>query len=247
MLRTFIWTLYDNLGAVVVFNLLWSLCSLPWLLTAALMIGMGINLQEAWGGQALIVSLILAVEWVLLAPPTLLLFWGASRWVRNESYEVRDLFVVGRRLFWRSQLTALLLIAITLVLLINFFFYQQWGGFGGLVLSGAMLWFLLGLLFAMIYVFPVLIAQELSVWRTVQQSLMLSLDNFKLSCGLILGFIIALGVSVLMIIPLFVGALAGVAIWICLGFHFISAKYTGTVIEPQEPRGWREVLRPWEN
>jgi uncharacterized membrane protein YesL len=247
MLRSFGWAVYDHLGGVVALNLLWSVCALPWLLTGILLVGLGIDLQGAWGDQAAFVFLVIAVEWVLLSPPTLLLFWATSQWVRDKEYSFQKLVAAGRKLFWRGQLTALVLIGITLVLLANFFFYQYWGGFIGLVLSGAMLWLLVGLAFTMVHIFPVTVTQQLSVWRTVQQSSLLALDNFKLSCILVLGVGVGLGLAALMVVPLFVGALTSVALWLSLGFRYIAAKYNSEQITPQMPRSWRQVLRPWEN
>ena len=118
LLRRFLWTAYDHLGGLVLLNLVWTGLSLPWLLLAVLLVGLGKGL----GGAQSLATGLLALEWVLCSPPTLLLFLAGRRWARDEEVAPRKLFEEWRRFAWRGQRLGLLVTGATLVLLVNIFF-----------------------------------------------------------------------------------------------------------------------------
>ena len=85
------------------------------------------------------------------------------------------------------------MVAAVALVLANVVFYQRIGGWLGVFLGGLMVWFLLLVGMVAVYVFPVLVTQEGSVWSTVRYSFLLSVDNVKLSLVFLLTAGMALG------------------------------------------------------
>jgi uncharacterized membrane protein YesL len=243
VLRGFLWVAYDHLGGLVLFNLVWTGLSLPWLVLGALLLGAG---SEMGGGRGLAAALI-ALELVLISPPTLLLFLAARRWVREEEVRFGPLFAEWKRFAWRAQVLGILTVGATCALVVNVLFYRQFAGWVGLALSGLMLWFFLGVVLLGLYLFPVLIAQEGSVWQTIRQSFLLMIDNIRLSLGLLLGTGCFLGIGVVSGLGLFCGMLTALVLFVSIGFRSLLPKYTGEPFPEEGRRSWRELIRPWEN
>lgn len=244
--KVFAWALYDHLWALMGFNLLWTLLSLPWLAVGALLATMGLNLGGELALPGAIAGLLLSAELVLFAPPGLLLFVAGRHWAGDRPAEVKAILREALPLAVRAQLLGLLLCAVTSLLLINIFFYQRLGGWLGLILSGSMLWLLLALLLTAVFVFPVLVSQDSRVWPVVRQSFLLALDNPRLAGGLLLGSLFLLGISAFTGTGLFCGGLAALALLISLSFRQLCFKYSGAQPPVERPRHWRELIRPWE-
>ena len=138
------------------------------------------------------------------------------------------------------------MVAAVALVLVNAVFYQRLGGWLGVFLGGLMVWFLLLVGMVAMYVFPVLVTQEGSVWATVRHSFLLSVDNVKLSLVFLLTAVLALGLGVASGLGLFCGGLAAWALWISVGFRALLPKYTGQPLPREAPRRLRELIRPWE-
>ena len=241
------WTTYDHLGGIVLCSLLWDVLALPWLGGAAVMVGFGLNMGGEWASQGLIVALVLAVEFVLLAPPTVVFFVAGFSWSRQRDIEMRELVRSVGQYFVRIQLMGLMVMATTLLLLVNVFFYQQMGGWFGLVLSGTMIWLLVALALLCLYLFPVLVAQNGGIKQTLGRSAFLALDNIGPSLGWLLVVLLVLALGVATGIGIFCGFLAALALWLSIAMHQMEAKYGGEEVAAEPPRRWRDILRPWEN
>ncbi|MBI2505606.1 MAG: hypothetical protein HYW07_20530 [Candidatus Latescibacteria bacterium] len=245
--KRFAWAVYDHLWALIGFNLLWTLLSLPWLAAGALLAAAGLNLEGELALPGAIAGLLLGAELVLFAPPGLLLFAAGQHWAGDRPAEVRAILREVLRFALRVQLLGLFLCGVTGLLLINIFFYQRLGGWLGLILSGSMLWLLLALLLTAAFSFPVLLSQDSRVWPVVRQSFLLVLDNPRLAGGLLLGSLLLLGISAFTGVGLFCGGLAALALLVSLGFRQLCFKYSGAQPPSAPPRHWRELIRPWEH
>lgn len=243
MLRRFLWVAYDHLGGLVLFNLVWTGLSLPWLLLGTLLLAAG---SQMGGGRGLAAALI-GLELALISPPTLLLFLAARGWVREEEVRFGPLLAEWKRFAWRAQVLGMLTAGATCALVVNVLFYRQFAGWVGLALSGLMLWFFLGVVLLGLYLFPVLIAQDGSVWQTIRQSFLLVVDNVGLSLGLLLGTVCFLGIGVVSGLGLFCGMLTALVLFVSIGFRSLLPKYTGEPLPEGVRRSWRELIRPWEN
>ena len=97
-----------------------------------------------------------------------------------------------------------------------------------------------------VYLFPVLLAQDDGVWQTARQSLLLAIDNIRISFGLLLVVALFLVIGAFSGLGLFCGLLAGLALFICLCFGKLVARYSGEEPPVGPQRSWRELIRPWD-
>lgn len=242
VLRRYFWTAYDHLGGIVAYNLLWSLLSLPWIGAAYMLLRFGFSL----GGLFLPGAVVLAGVLLFGSPATVLLFIVCAYWARGDEFNMREILLTGRRLFWRATALGGSLIVATGLILVNMFFYQQLGGWLGALLSGLMIWLLLLAGIMALYLFPVLVTQEGSVWATLRQSLLLAVDNLKWSLTLLLGAIFFLAVGLASGLGLFCGVMTAWALLMSMVLRALLPKYTGEALPVEVPRGLRELIRPWE-
>ena len=242
-LKQFAWTAYDHMGRFFLLNLLWSGLSLPWFGLGMLIFVLGAGMGE-WGFLG---GMLLALDLVLVAPPTVLFFLGGRRWARGEEVSIKEIFRQLPCFAWRAQALGLMVVGAHLVLLVNAFFYRDCAGWLGLVLSGVMLWFMLAVAMVSVFVFPVLLGQEGGIWQTARQSFLLVVDNVKLSLGLLLAVLVFLGLGMLSGIGLFCGLLAGLALLISVCFRRLLPKYTGELLPEEPSRRLRELIRPWDS
>ncbi|MCC7264727.1 MAG: hypothetical protein IT369_19600 [Candidatus Latescibacteria bacterium] len=245
-LKAFGWALYDHLWAVVGLNLLWTALSLPWLAGGALLASFALSLSGELALPGAIAGLLLSAELVLFAPPGVLLFVAGRHWAQGQPVEVKALLRETLSFARRAQLLGLLVAAFTLVLLVNVFFYQRLGGWLGLILSGAMLWLLLGLLLTAVFLFPVLLSLDGRLWPVVRQSFLLALDNPGLAGVFLVAGLCFIGAGAFTGVGLFGGGLSALALLISLGFRRLCHRYNGEQPPVEGPRQWRELIRPWE-
>ena len=239
--KTF-WISYDHLGGLILLNLVWSALSLPWIL-----IGYGLVVQGAkLPGWGLFMATFLALELVFLSPPTLLLFAAGTRWARGEAVHFKTLFKEMRKFAVRGQLLGLILFFMSLQLLLNVYFYRQFGGWTGLILGSTMVWFLIAALLMSPYLFPLLILQDGGVWHTLRHSFLLMIDNVKLSIVLFLTILFVVFVGAVSVVGLFCGVLGVLTLLLCICFRELLPKYTGEPLAEEPARKWRELIRPWE-
>jgi uncharacterized membrane protein YesL len=242
----FLWCAYDHLGGLVVLNLLWALLALPWLAAAVWLLGLGSSLSGAWAAAGRVGIVLLAAELVLVSPPTVLLFLAAARWARGEPATVRRLLGRLPRFCLRAQLLGLALVAVSLLLMVNAVFYLHWRGWVGLGLAGLMLWLLVVVGLIAPYILPVLVTQDVGVWRTLRLSAQLALGNLGRSAVLLAAVLSSGLIGVCSGVGLVAGGLAALALWVSIYFRQLVARYTGQPVPEEPPRRWRELVRPWE-
>ena len=240
------WAIYDHLGGLVLVNLLWSGLSLPWFALG------GLVLTLSWGGSGPLAAAvhvagaIVALEIVLIAPPGVVFFVAGARWAKGESVNWQALWTEFTSCFLRAQLLGLLCVGLSVILWINLFFYQQLGGWLGLVLGGVMIWMLLALFLVVPYGLPLLVTQKGSLWQTVRQSAFMALDNVTFSLVQTLGSAVALGLCLASGIGLFCGGAAALGLWTSVRLRRLFVKYTGEELAVEPPRAWGDLVRPWE-
>lgn len=240
--RRFAWTAYDHLGGLVGYNLLWSAFGIPWIGGAYALLQFGF----ATGGFFLPAAFVVAGILVFGSPATVLLFVAGAAWARGRDLSLGEALMAGRTFFWRAIALGFCMVVATVLILVNMVFYQQLGGWLGALLSGLMIWFLLLVGLVAVYVFPVLVTQQGSVWSTLRQSLLLAADNIRHSLVLLLAAGLFMGVGLASGLGLFCGAVAAWALLVSIGFHALLPKYTGEALPAEEPRRLRELIRPWE-
>lgn len=251
ILKQYAWSLYDNLGGLIVLNVVWALVSLPWLCGAGIVVVWAADVGGEWSAAVAVTSALLAVELVIFSPSSVLLFLAGRRWARGEMADIRDLLRLLPEFFARAQLLGVTVMGGSLLLLVNAVFYShRVGGWLGTILSGVMIWFLVALLVSSMYLFPALISRSegrQGVGATLRHSLLIAVDNVALSL-----ILFALGVSGLVLatltgVGILFGGSAAAALLVSVAFQHVLRQYgQADPVRPPSPKSWRDLLRPWQ-
>lgn len=230
----------------MVLNLVWVFASAPWFLAAGGCVWAAAGAAQAWQRPALaLVGASAGLALVGLSPPTSFVFCATAPWVRGRDGTLAEAWRCARSLAVRVQLLGLGVSALVAALVGNILFYQRWGGWIALGLSGLMLWLLVGLALGSQYLLPLLVARPQAPLRQVlRDAAYLVLGNLRLSVGLLLGATACAGLGVVSGAGLALGAVSAVALLLNLGLVRGLQRFGGTPVE-RDPRGWRDLLRPW--
>ena len=103
---------------------------------------------------------------------------AGAAWARGRDFGLREFWAAGRAFFWRAFALGLLMVAAVALVLANVVLLCSGSAVGwGCFWRGLMVWFLVLVGMVAVYVFPVLVTQEGSVWSTLRYSFLLSVDN----------------------------------------------------------------------
>lgn len=241
------WVTYDHLGGVIALNLVWVVASVPWLAIGILLLLAASRAPQGVAWAALPIAAIAALDLVIFSPATALLFLVARRWVDGRPAYPGELLNQLGRLFLPVQAVGLMKTGCTTLLAVNFLFYQRLGGWVGAVLSGSMLWFLLGAYLVSLYLLPCVVARgEIDgAWAAVRQSCRLVVTNLRATLGLMALVLVGALSGLAALVPLLVGVTPVLALLIWITFQQVLARH-GLGPELQtETRTWRDLVRPW--
>jgi len=242
------WVTYDHLGGIIGLNLVWAVASAPWVAVGVGLLVCASRAPEGLAAGALLIAAIAAVDLVIFSPATALLFLAARRWVEGRPAYPGELLAEIRQLFFRAQAVGLMVTGGTVLLMVNFLFYRRLGGWAGAMLSGTMLWALLGLYLVSLYLLPCVAVhgEGDSAWAAVRQSCRLVLMNLKATLGLMALVLLGALSGLVVLIPLLLGLTPVLALLIWLAFQQVVEPY-GVVPAPQsETRTWRDLVKPWD-
>lgn len=238
--------LYDNLGRAVLVNLIWAVTSLPWLGAGIACAWSGRGAAEAFGVPGLQLlgfgtGLVLAG----LSPPSLFVFAVTASWARGSSHRLGQAWSATRGQLFRAQAAGLLAAALVAILLGNALFYQRWGGWLGLGLSGFMLWLVFGLLLAVQYLFPLLLERpDAPLRRVLRQCVLLAIGNLRRSVLLLAAAAVVGLLGAVSVVGLALGLVPALALLWNVGLFRILERYGGRPL-PRDRRGLGDLLRPW--
>lgn len=259
------WNAYDHLGGCIVLNLLWSILSLPWFALTFLLLTVGWT-QMAAG--RLFLGLMLAMVGVqqLMASPTSAALWAVTaRWAHYQGATPKEFFPALKKFFRRSLGLWLFFTLTALLLTLNLAFYHRLPGklaVPGAFAAGLMGWAYLVLCLLQSYAFPLLVQGDLPVKQSLKRSALVILDNVFYSFFLWISTCAVLLAGLVSVAGLLFVCVSLVGIITNTGLREILKKYEpekraekpktwAEVREAQdeveeEPRGWRDLWRPWE-
>jgi len=260
------WNVYDHLGRCILLNLLWSLFSLPWLGLTFLLLSIGWTQIAA--GRFLLGCMVAAVsvQQLIISPISAGLWTVTARWAHYQSAAVREFFPAVKKFFGRGIVLWLLFTLVALLLAVNASFYRHLPGkfaILGAFAAGLMGWAHLFLCLVQIYVFPLLVQQDLSIKKSLRRSASVVLDNvwYTLLLWVLTTVVLLIGlISMAGLLFISVGLVGVIA---NTGLREILKKYEpekkadkprtwAEVREAEkkadeESRGWRDLWRPWES
>ena len=116
----------------------------------------------------------------------------------------------------------------------------------GLTLTGFVLW--VGLLFCLmqVYIIPLVLTRQISLFKVFYQSFLLVTDNiiFTIAVSVMLtSFIVIMGFTVAGIFLVFYGTITLLQILVCLNIY---QKYDITMEIRKEVRTLKNIIKPWD-
>jgi uncharacterized membrane protein YesL len=262
MAKASFWNIYDHLGGCILLNLLWTVCSIPWLALGALLITVG------WGqfllGRGLLGIMVTAagIQQLLLSPVSAALWAVTAHWAHGRAAPVSAFFPALRRFFGRALVLWLGFTLVALLLGLNAYFYKNvlpdiplLGAF----VSGIMVWIYLFASLVQIYVLSFLVQEDGSLKRTVRRSLLVMFDNFLYTfvLGFLMSVVLAAGLVSLAGLLFLAVSLTGVIA--NTGLREVMKRYQPRAAQTaagdaggdrragEETRGWRDLWKPWES
>lgn len=222
--RKWFWNVYDYLGTLMLLNVLWLVCALPIVTLPGCMAG---------------------------------LFRVTTRIAAYEEVGIKDYFIGMRQGFGRMWVVCGVYGIVFGLLGVNILFYTNliatWP-WTGAILGGALIWVAAFVAVTGFYCFPLATQSREPILRIFRDAVYLVLDNPRASVGLLVAAIIVLGVSLVTGAGIVLGGISAVGVLCSTGFREIGKRYdpvgtgltTDSTLDMEEPRNWRDLLRPWE-
>jgi len=245
-LKFFLSDVYNNLGKVILTNLVWTACFLPCLL-------IGMRIKQNFSP---LTFLILVGSFLLTSPALGGTFHLARKIVLNDPYiEVGD-FIEGVKKYWKKSLLLLAISLIVPVLIAGalVFYGEMAKSFSiGIILWALSLWAFIFFLLMQIYLFPLMVTQKkMGLRNLLKTSLFLALNNVGFTVIVVLVELVLLFLfSITGLI--FIGGASAIALLQINAFVELSKRYTGEEIRKErkrEPKSvgqlLREVFFPWK-
>lgn len=249
-LRRFFWDIYDNLGILILSNLLsfflWLFLSFSlWLLLIS-------PLRLALT-PFLSFRLLTFLPFLFSLPVASAgLFYVSHLIISREGVRVRDFFLGLKRYFVRGLLLGLIISFLLILVSSSISFYHQIGQEGkriAAVLGGMNIWLFFLFFLMEMYSFPLIVEQNITLGKALKRSALLALDNpfFTMAISVEALAIAALCLFSGVGIPLLVMGL--VSLLFSRALKELRRKYEGKEEreeKEEERRSLREIIRPWE-
>jgi len=264
------WDTYDNLGKVILGNVVWFILCLPTFFGL-----FGLLFQPSGKQLNLFPYLMLLIPSLLLsAPITAGLFHLTYIFVQEREAEFKELFIGFKKYFKKSVVIALILAAIIGLLVVNIQFYATRAPalkFIGVIFAGLGLWGMVFIGLLLVYLFPILVQQDGGLGKIFKRAALLVLDNIGYTLVVaILAMVVSLGLTIFTVGLVFL-MMSLISILLNNALTEVLKKYEKREVKKEEKpakptswkeirekeeeeveeekprrRGWRDIFRPWE-
>ncbi|GEM_PF-1979169 len=254
--RSWFWRFYDHLFKLLLYNLAWSLscCGIAWIAIHFGWVEIPKDISLTGPLQLYVLFLVengVSVGWAYLIFKIFIEGHGS----------LREVWVGTRKYFWKATGLSAVSGLLFFLVLYNIHFYFSLvttNRFLTLLVAAFAIWILVFCLAAFLHQWPILFFQNPPFLKVLKKSLLLTLGNGLVSLGIVLFFaacfVFFLFVPFLMF---FIGAVFFFSFQ-CVALEKSFLKYKITYgdeplqsvlehLEVEQQRGWRELLKPWEN
>ncbi|MFB3895862.1 MAG: hypothetical protein ACE14V_06120 [bacterium] len=269
ILLGFFWDTYDNLGHILLANILWFVCNLPGLLVIYFLFHLTAGLNLLW------IFLIIPIG--IFSVTTVGLFAYTKQLMELKDNSIKQFFMGIKQYSGKATVIVLIHVLIFILVAVNINFYIQLRGnmqMAGVVLAGIAFWCGVLVTLESVYALAILVQHNLGIRKTLKRSFLIVLDNLWITIGI---FIFLLS---FLILCLFSGIgpvlfmMSGIAMLGNNAIYEIMTKYEQKpIVEPplapgekptswkqildqekadQQPkwrhdnRGWKDIFRPWD-
>lgn len=254
--RSWFWRFYDHLFFLLIYNFAWVLScyGIGWILVhfGLVEVSKGINLIRFFQFYFLfLIESAVSIGWAFLVFKIFIEGQGG----------IADIWIGIRKYFWRGIGVSAVSGVLVCLVVYNLCFYFALASpnrFLTLLLSAFSFWVLLFWLSASLYQWPILFFQNPPFFKIFYRSFLVALSNALISLGLVFFFVTCLGFFLFVpFLLFFVGAVFFFSLQ-CVALEKNYLKYKITYdnkplgpflehLESERQRGWREILKPWEN
>jgi uncharacterized membrane protein YesL len=269
ILLGFFWDTYDNLGHILLANVLWFICNLPGLALIYLVFHISSGFNLFW--------ILLLIPLGIISATTVGLFAYTKQLMELKDNSIKSFFAGIKQYYRKAFVITLIHVLLFILIIVNINFYLQLRGnmqMAGVVLAGLAFWCGIFIALESIYVFAILVQNNLGIKKTLKRSFLIVLDNLWVTIGIFI-FLISF-----LILCLFSGIGPILFMMSCIAMlgnnaiYEIMAKYekkaaaapplapgekptTWKQIHDQEKadqqpkwrhdnRGWKDIFRPWD-
>ena len=218
--RRFVWHAYDNLGRLVLANLLWLVLCLPVVTAPAATAGLFLMARRIANGEP------------------------AS--VRDVLTGFRAHFLPSLKVGSMTLLVILLL----WVNIDFYSHLGGWATLPGMLLAAAMIWAAAFLALMHVHIHPLIAGGDAGLRTIVRKSALLALDNVGYSVGIAVQALLVTFICVITGAGLVLALGSFLALLLSCGHRELLKRYfpdSDEASEPDETRGWRDFWRPWES
>lgn len=247
------WRFYDNLFRLILLNLGWFLTcfGIGWIGWRLGLVGGPERFNFLGICSLFLIEIIGSVGWAFLVFK-----------IFNDGHaSIGDLRSGMRKYFWKALGVSTIsgpLIGIALYNIRFYFHLQSTHRFLDLILAGFIFWILLFWISATLFQWPILFFQNPPFWRIIYRSCLLVLGNGLTSLGVLVFFASCFFFFTLVpFLWFFIGPVFFFSFQcVLLEKHYLKYKITYEdkplepfleLLERERERGWRDILRPWEN
>ncbi len=178
--KNFIVLIDDNLGVLIISNIYWSICCIPFIFVQFYFLP-DEKLNFLW-------AVLSFFTFLFIPTATSGLFYLIHTIITEHDAELGDFLIGVKKYFLKSILLCLIYIGIILFLTFNIIFYfkflQLFSGMSKyfvLVVVGVVIWTLFFVILSMIYIFPIMINYEITILNILKKAFLLELNNLLLS------------------------------------------------------------------
>jgi hypothetical protein len=251
LIKKSFWDLWDNLGRILVANLLFTLLILC-------LYGTTVIAQYSLPFASLALLIILLAMFVYLG--------GVSSYVKEindfKAPEIKIIFTSIKSTWKQSLGGGSVFSGIIVLTIIGMRFYSSMGGILGLIGSIFLFWILVTVILASLYYFPVLNRLNGSFIKMLKKCFLIFLDNPFLTIAVFIGLILNLIISIFTIF--LIPGPAGAILWIDNNLRLLIYKYDYLEESPEAgkkipwralflednekigPRSFRNTIFPWK-
>lgn len=232
LIKKSFWDLWDNMGRVIVVNLLFTLLLLGYIGAASLV-------QYSLGFSMILLLILLVITFIYLGTVAVYI----KELNDFKSPEFKSLFQNIKNTWRYSVGGSLVFAAIMFLTILGMRFYSSLGGILGMIGAIFLFWIFVTVSLASLYYFPVVTRLNSTFFKMIKKSFLIFLDNPILSIGVFIGMIFnsILSIITLLLIP----GPAGVLIWLDNNLRLLIYKYDYMEENPESGRKvpWRVLFK----
>jgi uncharacterized membrane protein YesL len=243
ILLGFFWDTYDNLGHIILANVLWFLCNLPGLSLIYLVFHISTGFNLFW--------ILLLIPLGIFSVTTAGLFAYTKQLIELQDNSIKSFFLGMKQYYGKAMGIAIIHLILFVLIIVNINFYLQLRGnmqMLAVVLAGLAFWCGIFVALESLYAFAVLVQHNLGIKKTLKRSFLIVLDNLWVTIGVFI-FLISLtvlslfsGIGPMLFMMSCIAMLGNNAIYEIMTKYDKKPVAVPAVAPGEKPTSWKQIL-----